>query len=111
MYLKKITLIIFLFLTACSADDNQLTKGLAKVQLIEKSPYYQTPLQAFLGTHIVRVGGKLYTTTDIEGYVNEGTTVSTIESGSSIKEICQILSEELSEFRRCFSLREVKGAS
>ncbi len=100
-----------MFLTACSADSKQLTKGLAKVQLIEKSPYYQTPLQVFLGTHVIRVGGKLYTTTDIEGYINKGTMVSTLESGSSIKEICQILPEELSDLSRCFSLREVKGAS
>ena len=95
-------------LAACSNNEVVLTETTEKITFMDKSPYHLTYFQNIFGGDLIKLGGKLYTLVDADGYINQGDEVKVILVGDDVRSVCQLLTDELQEYSRCFSPQKVK---
>ncbi len=94
-------------LAACSDNEVVLTETTEKITFMDKSPYHLTYFQNIFGGDLIKLRGELYTLVDADGYINQGDEVKVILMDDDVRSVCQILSEELQEFARCFSTLKI----
>ena len=111
MTLNKISiltvLVTTLTLTGCGTNEIKQTQVDGIVAFMDKSPYHLTLFENFFGGDLIKLQGNFYTLVNAEGYINEGSKVKMTMEGDKVIQVCQILTDELQQFRKCFRAQKV----